>query len=194
MQRELASSHVKAKGINFRTMLKMLERQRGPNSVAATLALLPADVRDALETGALVTGGWYPVAWYRELHIAMQKACNAGPELGRKLGRDSLIEDFNSVFKLVFKLLSPETLFAQAPRLVAMYWQGGTAEHLQVVPGRGSVRLRGWEGFDHNIWQDIIGGCEGLLLVRGAKTVASHIISGGGDNDSHLEAEFRWSM
>src|SRR5439155_6829587 len=60
---------VRVKGVNFKTLLSTLARIHGQQSVDATLKELPAEVEEALRLGAVVASGWYPIDWYRALHV-----------------------------------------------------------------------------------------------------------------------------
>ena len=42
---------------------------------------LSAELRDGLAYGRIVSGGWYPIAWLRELHRAGTEATGRGEDL-----------------------------------------------------------------------------------------------------------------
>ena len=128
----------RTKGMNFRAFLGSLARIRSKDAVEATLDAAPKEVRDAIRFGQIIASGWYPVGWYRELYLAAQRALNLGIELPREVGRDSTTHDFNSVFRLALRLVSVETAFGQAHRIVMLYYDGGSVETLGVRPGVGS--------------------------------------------------------
>jgi hypothetical protein len=180
-----------AKGLNFRTFLQTLERLRGRTAAQSTVEALTGEVHDAVHYGRIVASGWYPASWYRALHAAAHQVCQGGPELSRVIGRETTVADFQGIYKVVLAMFSPETVFNQTARLCRMYWQGGTAETVEVKKGIGRVRFKGWVDFDRNIWEDIIGSCEGVLLVCGASKVNPRVISGG--FSSNLDVELRWT-
>jgi len=187
-----AVEKVRGKGMNFRTALQMLERMKGKVMLQAIIEQMPPESRDAIRYGRIVAGGWYPVSWYRELHASAQRVCRAGPELARAIGHDATVEDFRGIYRYLLAMLSPEFIFSQAPKLLQMYWEGGEAEKVEVRKGMGSLRFRGWKGFDRNVWEDIMGSTEGLLELCNSTAIRRRIIAGGDDTSGELWVEFRW--
>jgi hypothetical protein len=188
------ASAVRAKGITFRSFLTTLERLRGADQVRATLSLVPAEIERAIRLGEIVVNGWYPIDWYRELHAAMNQACSEpGLDLSRRIGRESAIADFRGIYRLLLRVVSSETLVAQAPRLFRMYYEGGEVEMIESDKGFGVLDFRGWQGFDRAMWADVVGGIEGVLVARRAVDVRPRVLRGGG-SDGTLRVEYRWSM
>jgi len=148
-----------------------------------------------MRLGAIVANGWYPVEWYRQLHLAMHSACRmvgGGPELSWRLGREAAQDEFSGVYRYLLKVLAPETLVAQVPRAFGMYFKGGTVKMTQGRRGHGVLEFDGWHGFDRGIWADVIGGAEGILIARGATNVHHRILRGGGA-EAHLVVEYGWT-
>jgi len=183
----------RTKGMNFRAFLGSLARIRSKDAVEATLDAAPKEVRDAIRFGQIIASGWYPVGWYRELYLAAQRALNLGIELPREVGRDSTTHDFNSVFRLALRLVSVETAFGQAHRIVMLYYDGGSVETLGVRPGVGRLRFSRWIGFDRNIWEDLGSSAEAIASLCGGKNVRKYVIAGGQDGSEDLELELRWA-
>jgi hypothetical protein len=173
--------------------VRALRRLRGDEAVAATLDLLPSDLGEALRYQTLVTGGWYPVEWFCKLQAAAQRATGEGEELARIIARDAVQDDFRGVYRLITLTLSPQLMFKLAPRIVGLYYDTG----LCVVDdaGRGVARGRflGFAGFDHNIWQDMIGGTSGIMELAGAKNLIARILNGGKDGDIDMSLEMTWT-
>lgn len=182
----------RTKGLNFRAFTASLERLHGKDAVNATLDAAPREVRDAVRLGQIIASGWYPIAWYRELHLAAQRTLNVGVELPRAIARDATNHDFNTIFRLALKMLSVETAFGQVHRLVTLYYEGGKAEKLSVRPGVGQVRFTGWVGFDRNIWEDLAASTEVVASLCGGKNVRKYVIAGGQDGSESLDLELRW--
>lgn len=183
---------VRGKGMNFRTAMQMIERMKGKAVLDATIQGMPTEPRDAIRYGRIVAGGWYPVSWYAALHRSAQLVCRAGPELSRAVGHDATTEDFKGIYRYVLSMLSPEFIFSQCPRLLQMYWEGGSAEKVDLRKGMGSMRFKGWQGFDRNIWEDIMGSTEALLEMCGSHAIRRRVIAGGDDTSGELWVEFRW--
>jgi hypothetical protein len=165
---------------------------RGENALVDTIALLPPDLGDALHYGAIVTGGWYPIEWYRLLHAAAQKATGEGPELSRLIAHDALEWDFRHLHKFVRFALSPETLMRLGVYVIRFYYTFGKMDVVETTNGFGRARFSEFVGFDRNLWVDILGGIEAVLELAGAKEVELGVTSGGGDGDTSMAAEARW--
>ncbi len=194
LHRTVVHRVVRTKGIAFRGFLTTLARLRGSDSVEATIAELPPEVARAIRLGEVVATGWYPVAWYRELHAAMNRACReTGFELSRRIGLESTIADFRGMYRLLLRVVSSETLVAQAPRLVGMFFDGGEVAMVETGTGFGVIEFTGWHGFDRAVWADMTGAVEGVLVARRAFDIRSRVIRGGG-TDGTLRLECRWSM
>jgi len=162
--------------------------------VEGTLAGVPPEISRALRLGEVVASGWYPVDWYRELHAAMNRACGeTGLDLSRRIGRESTIEDFRGIYRLLLRVISSETLVAQSPKLFGMFFEGGEVAMVETGKGFGVIEFTGWHGFDRAIWSDVTGAVEGVLVARRATDVRSRVLRGGG-SDGHLRLECRWSM
>jgi hypothetical protein len=186
------SLEARAKGINFRSFLTVLARVRGEGALERTKALLPEDIRSALDLGAVVASGWYPIAWYRTLHAAMNTACREpSTELSRTIGREASVEEFSGVYRFLLKVITPETLVSQAPRVFRMYFVGGEVRLTESTVGHGVLEFQHWKGFDRCVWADITGGVEGVLVARGASNVRSRVLAGGVADS--LTVEYRWT-
>ena len=111
----------RAKGVNFRGFLTALEKLRGPNAVAATTEQLTGELRDAVVFGRIVVGGWYPIAWYRALHEASQRALGEPQQLAWAIGHQAVKDDLRGIYRVFTRLLSPEWLFSNAPRVFNRY-------------------------------------------------------------------------
>jgi hypothetical protein len=180
---------VRCKGVMFRSTLNALDRLRGEGAADRALALLSPEVSHALR-GGLVATGWYPVAWLRELHDAAQRACGSGPQLARAIGYEAARADFRGVYRFLASLLAPEKLIELTPRI----WDGGRTQFTEAREGMSSGRYTECRGFDHNIWESIIGGSIAILEIGGAKNVRIRVVTGGGDGDDAMECEGRWTM
>jgi hypothetical protein len=116
----------------------------------------------------------------------------AGPELSRQLGYESVKDDLSGVYRIFILVVSPQFLLARAPRLFGNYYDTGAMHVLEAEPGRGRARWSGCAGFDHGLWQDVLGGCEAALVAAGAQDLTLTVTAGGGDADHTMDIEGRW--
>ncbi len=187
-------STTRAKGTNFRSFVSALRRLRGEEALARTIELCPREIGDAVRVNAYVSGGWYPIEQFAQLHQAAQRACKEGPELSRLLGRDGVHDDFKTgVNRLVTLALTPEALFKWAPRVLGLYYDRGRIVIEESQVGRAMGRFEGFDGFTRGVWEDLLGGCVGTLELAGAKNIVVRHLSGGQDGDAHLGIAVRWT-
>ena len=183
----------RCKGTNFLDFLRILRQEGGEAREAECLTRLPEDSRRAIRYGAIVRGGWYPIAWYRELHATAQ-AIGMGASFPRTVGRVSTLEDLSGgIYSSFLRIVSPAFLLGGAARLFNRYYEVGSMKVDVSRPGYVRVACGGCAGFDRNIWQDVLGGCEGALQAARARDVRIRFLEGAGDGDPHasLEAYYR---
>jgi hypothetical protein len=173
------------KGVAFRTAVTVLAKARSQKVVEASLARMPAELGDALRYGTIITAGWYPVAWYRALWSAICLATGEGEELVRELGRAAVDHDFNTLYRALFRVLKPHTLVTTGLKHFSRIYDTGSVEVLESRDTVVRVRWSGCTGFDRNMWIEIVGSCERLGELTGAKNPRGTILEGG-DGESCL--------
>jgi len=182
-----------AKGICFRSFLKALGRLRGERPVAATVDLLQGELRTHIKNGLILSGNWYPLAWYSALHRAAQEATGEGVELARLIGKEATRDDLTGIYRIFLLVASPEFVISKAPLLFGTYYNTGAMQVSHIGKGRARAYWLGCRGFDRNIWSDVLGGSQAALEAAGAKDVLFTVISGGADGDESMEIEARWT-
>lgn len=180
-----------AKGANFIGLLRGVESAR-PGVRAEIRRELSGELASAIDYGQIVAVGWYPAEWYSELHAAIGRAMGGGPDLARRLGREAALADFKTMHRLVLSMLTAETVFGQAHRIMGLYWKGGKIQLLAVGPQHGALRFSGWTGFSRLVWEDLIGSVEAIVSLRAGYAVTCRPL-GSLDNASAMDLEVRWS-
>lgn len=188
----VARAETTLKGVNYRSFMKAFEVLRGKAAVEALYAELPSEIADSVRYGRLVASGWYPVAWYRQMHAAAQRATKSGPELARAIGRQSRIDDFRGVYRLLAFVASPEAIVAKAAMLYRLYDSMGCVDIQEARKGMLRVRYHDCVGYDANVWESALGGTVGVLESCGAVALRVHIVEGGRDGDDAMIFEGRW--
>lgn len=182
----------RTKGLQFRSFLNALKRLRGEEACEETIALLPEELGRALKYKTLVTGGWYPVAWYSQLHSAAHRATRE--DVSRIVAKDAVQDDFRGVYRLITLALSPQAIFKLAPMITNLYYDTGRCIIDEAQKGVARGHFAGFVGFDRNLWEDTIGGITGIMELAGAKNLAPRILGGGKDGDADMSLEIRWAM
>jgi hypothetical protein len=189
---EDAPPAAQAKGSNFLGLFRALEHEHGTAAVARVKDALGGALASELGHGHVLAMGWYPAAWYAELHDAVARTLGSGPELARALGRRATLADFNTMHRLLASMLSVETVFGQTHRLMGLYWKGGTIEVAESIAGQARVRFSGWSGFSRLVWEDLMGSSEAVLQFCGAQNIRCRA-TGRFEDLQALDLDVRWT-
>jgi hypothetical protein len=180
-----------AKGINFRSLIGAARRLLGPATLDKMITHLPPELAERVQKNAFVTGSWYPLADFRRLHGSALAATGRSVELTRELARDCARDDFRGIFRVLTFVLTPEWIMRRVPVIWSRYFDTGKVT-VEARPCFARARFAAAAGFDHVLWQDVIGGSTGVLEVCGAKDLKMTVEGGGGDDDfMSLAAEWR---
>jgi hypothetical protein len=180
-------------GACFLSFAEIVREQHGAAAWGRIEAALDAELREALQHGAIVERGWYPLNWYRHLHTVAQQTLGQDVVLAATVGRLSIRRDMTTgASRLLVKVLSPQTIIAKAAHVFGSYYEGGRVSILEKNGSRVRVRWTHCADFDRNIWADVFGGCVGALEAAGARHVVTSPIDGGGDEDEQAVVDLTW--
>lgn len=178
------------KGQTFKGYLRAFEELYGAPRAAALTNSLEGEFGDAIHFGALVSGGWYPAAWLRDLHHQGTKV--AGDyDACVKVVRRSTEHDLEGIYSFVARFVTPQFAFRQAARIMNVYVRGPQV-HTEVSKGEGTVTVEHAHGFDARLWRGLIAGSEVVLERSGAHDVLCRTLAGGGNGDDHLTFRASW--
>jgi hypothetical protein len=180
------------KGLSLRNYPKVLGELHGPYAVDHMMTLLPGEVREALVRGTIVAGGWYPVQWKCALHDAGRKATGE-PGLAWSMGREMTLRDLRGIYRTFVRVVSPRFVLSFGAQLFSSYARPGSMRVLESRKGFVRVAFEGCEGFSRDLWQDVLGGCEGALVAAGANTVRLRVESGGREGSSSAQCVAWWT-
>ncbi|NLY95566.1 MAG: hypothetical protein GXY23_16270 [Myxococcales bacterium] len=184
------ASGPKVKGVAFRSVLTVAEEILGGETVERVYATLPEDARETLRYKVLHTG-WYPIELYRALWAALLEVTGRGDDLVKEIGAASVRRDMTGVYRMVFRVFSPETMFSITARLYSQYYDTGTVEVLRAEHVKARVVYTGCEGFDRTMWVELLGSGEEMLRLAGAKDPRLEIVRGGWG--AYCEVDAHWS-
>jgi hypothetical protein len=182
----------RVKGVAFQTVLKLVEKSRGPEVIAGAVAAMPEEVARAIRYSEIIAAGWYPVAWYRAMWTALLATAAEGDPFVRTLGRDAVDHDLGSIYRALLRVLTPKTAVSVGMKHFGQIYDTGRVRVGE--PTSASVRLdfEGCTDFDHTMWVEILGSCERLVELAGGKGAHSIIIGGGGDGEDRCHAKVQW--
>jgi hypothetical protein len=180
------------KGLSLRNYVPTLVSIRGDAVSEKVMAALSPPLRDALQSGKIVPSGWYPVAWKRELHAA-GRAATGEARLAWIMGEEMTRRDLSGIYRAFLRVVSPRYVLSAGSRIFSTYFRPGSMRVVERRSGFVRVAFNECMGFDRNLWQDTLGGCQATLEAAGASTVRLRLESGGGDGDSVATAVAWWA-
>ena len=181
------------KGVAFRSVMRAVETLHGNAAVESALSKLPSDLERAFRYQVILASSWYPIAWYRELLKAVQSAAGPGERVLFEIGRQCARQDMTGVYKLGFKLLSPQAVLGLATRLFSNYYDTGRSRLLESRTGFAHAQWSDCVGFDKNMWSEAFGAAEMFMELAGARNIRTRIIAGGGDSDETSTLTMHWT-
>lgn len=181
------------KGAGVRSWLTALEALYGAEVARSTLAGGEPALRELIEQKRLSASAWYPLAWYRSLHGVAQRVAGKGPALSREVGAEAMRNDLSGIYRIFLVVVSPQAIISKSARLFNSFFTHGSATVLESRAGASRVRWEGCEGFDRNLWEDVLGSSEASLALCGAKNIRIRYVEGGRDGDTSAELQVFWS-
>lgn len=186
------------KGLSTRSVFQALATLRGPEAGERVIQRLTGaaetqELGELLRLGGILASTWYPLEWHAQLMRAIRQVTGEGLELIWALGRESTAADLSRVHKMFMGLLAPHTVLSISPRLFGNYYDTGEVVVTESRKGYGQVEWTGCRGFDANLWNEILGGCEALLEAAGAQSIAIQRLQGGANNQDFMLASATWS-
>ena len=169
----MSEQPLEAKGVIFLSMLEAIAEVDGQEARKRVVAAVQGPLAEALRSGALTRVGWYPIAWYGDLHTAMQKELRGGDEKVRLLGRRSTEIDTRGLLRYVLALSTPSLLFRYGAKIFGSYLRGGevASEHLE---RKAELRFSNMSEAPDLMFVEWQGGISSLLEHAGAREVVVH--------------------
>jgi hypothetical protein len=167
-------TEIDEKGASLRSTLKAMREELGADTYSKVLAALPpGDFRDAALAGRVLAASWYPIRVHRELYAATRAVAPNEKNIPRRISARSAEDDMRGIYAYIARLLRPETLAGIAPRILATYFRGPVVTAEVVDSGHAMVRFVGFKGFDQDLWDGTLCGCETIIRMAGQRDVRS---------------------
>lgn len=181
----------KLKGVNFHGTLKALERNHGEEVRTRVESNIDGEAGEAIRTKAVLTGGWYPASWYDALLRSIESEFPGRNHICRELSRQAVMDDFATLFKIISLVASPQMALKNATKIAGRYIDGGKIEMLSAKDGEMHFKFEEFYGYSARMWDDFIGGMEGILDLLKVQRLPTKVLSGGGNSDK-LEVLLRY--
>jgi hypothetical protein len=184
-------NEIRVKGINFTTAMQAVHRLYGPAARDRIERETPGDFGNALRFGGIVIGGWYPIAWYRELWKSLNGCLGVDEAAAYRIGHRAAGLSVNVAYRALSRMSSPATLLAMSARAFGYYFESGSLIVKQPEPKRLTAEWRDCHGFDNFIWSEVSGGAVYFIEATGATNITFNVLAGGG-NASTMLATATW--
>jgi hypothetical protein len=179
---------ISCKGNMFVGASRAMRTLEGDAFVSSVLEEMRTEGGRAMREGSLLSAGWYPVAWYRDL---IGTACKLKDDpFAFRIGVETARADVTTIHRVIFRVLTPKIMLTQSRRLLRLYYSAGDAAISTERDGHAFIRYSGFRGFDAHLWQDFLGGSTTLLELTGAKDIAVKVRGGG--TDASMVCETTW--
>jgi hypothetical protein len=186
-----AVKELSIKGVAVRQLLDTYEEMRGKPFREDVIAATPGPAGEALRVGGIIAAGMVPMEWYRAVLTTAAELSRGGVAFTRDVGRRSAERDIGTIHRMVFRLMSPDLMSRQIPRLLGLYFDGGRGVVESREPGRLRIRFTEMHGFDALVWNDFFGGIEAMLAAAGAKSPRVRVLEGGTFSDAVIDVVYR---
>ena len=162
------------KGAALAARIKYMQDKATPEQQARIRARLSPAFRETLDRG-MMPSAWYPFAFTVEINRALDAVLGrADASLIPKLGRYSAEQVLHGVYKIFFKLGSPEFIISRVANVWRQYYNSGKARVAwDAVPAGKQARLiiEGFEAPARENCLSMLGWIEGMLHMAGARDV-----------------------
>jgi hypothetical protein len=158
------------KGTAVDASLRYVRERFGEAALASVLDALSEPDRAAIGRGVLASS-WYPMDAL--LAFMTEAERQLGPresDLARRMGRASSEYSLKGIYKIFFKVGSPEFIIARAAPVFSSYYDTGEMKVTESVHGRASMELVGFTGA-LQFCERVHGWMERTLELSGARGV-----------------------
>lgn len=162
----------KVKGTAVQSSLRYVRERFGGEALARVVAGLPEADRGPLE--AALASSWCPMdAFLRFMQEAKRQLAAREPDVVRNMGRASADYGVTGVYKIFFKVGSPEFIISRATRVFSSYYDTGRIAVVESRGGRTVVEVSGLEGSAPEFCERIHGWMERTIELAGARGLRS---------------------
>lgn len=162
----------KVKGTAIQSSLRYVRERFGEEALQAVLAALPT--ADSADLSGALASSWCPMeSLLRFMQEARSQLGPREPDLLRNMGRASCDYGVTGVYKIFFKVGSPEFIISRATRVFSSYYDTGRIAVVDSRDGRAVVEVTGLEGSTPEFCERIYGWMSRTLELAGAKGLKS---------------------
>lgn len=158
--------HVKGTGIL--STLEFIKMKFGDDAIEKIMPKLSEEEQEVLN-GAIVNPEWYPFSIYVNLTRYMDQVFGVGDlTLAKEIGLWAAEHDLKTVYRVFYKLGTPQFIIKQAGRIFSTYFDRGKLNIVESEKGRVVAELEDFPVDVHPAFlQRVCGSMEKMLLLSG---------------------------
>lgn len=170
------SEPVKVKGTALSSTVRYLQEKFGPEAVEKVIAGLSEADKAGIRNGVLVSS-WYPFALLVAIMRAAKKEFGTrAPDIYREIGRASADYSLSTVYKIFFKVGSPQFIIGRAATVYGNFYSSGVFKVTDSGKGFANVQITGFAEPCEEYCQRVWGWMERMLELTGAHNIkAVHV-------------------
>ena len=134
--------------------------------------------------------GWRAV--HSRYPSAILAASPEGYDIARTIGGAAIRRDVSGVYRVLFKVLSIDSLITLSAKLFPYYYDTGSLTNQRVSSGHIRSVYEGCVGFDRAMWEELAGSCNSLIQMAGGRSVRVSITRGGLDHSTACVISIEW--
>jgi uncharacterized protein (TIGR02265 family) len=158
------------KGTAVLASVRFVRDRFGEPALTRVLDALTSEDRSLLSKNILVSA-WFPMSLLLRFMVeAERQLAPEEPELARAMGRASADYGLTTVYRMFFRVASPEFIIGRATRVFGSYYDTGNVVPIESGPGHAIFTLEGFEGAAQ-FCARILGWMERTLELAGAKDI-----------------------
>ncbi|MEW6516351.1 MAG: hypothetical protein AB1439_05530 [candidate division FCPU426 bacterium] len=182
----------KVKGTALMPRIKYLEEKATPEQKEKIVALLSPEFQKEVRQGIFL-GTWYPFEYYIEINRALDKVLGTGDlSLIPKLGYYSADQGLKGVYKLFYKVGSPEFIIQRGAKVWNQYFVNGQLNVAKVAPGEARITLTEVESPTEEHCLSVLGWVHRTLELSGGKNVRTEMSKCRRKGAPFCEITARW--
>jgi hypothetical protein len=160
---------IQVKGSAPASSIRFITERFGSDAVRRVAAELPAEERAAVEAG-LLASTWYPFSLLLNLSRAIEKHFGRDvPRIQHEMGRASADYALTIVYKLFFRIASPQFILSRAASLFRNYYTTGELRVVVAETGHAVLELGGFEEPPREMCPRLGGFYERTIELAGGK-------------------------
>jgi hypothetical protein len=162
----------RVKGTAVQSSLRYVRERFGEEALQAVLAALPA--AHAAAVSDVLASSWHPMeSFLRFMQEAKRQLGGGEPDVVRNMGRASCDYGLTGVYRVFFKLGSPEFIISRGARVFSSYYDSGRLTVPESRDGRAVAEVASLEGGAPEFCERMLGWMERTLELAGAKGLRS---------------------